>query len=619
MNEKLPEGWVSAKLGDVVFPRDTRHPNESTESDFLYVDIEALDNRLQKIVAPKKVPSSEAPGRARLVIHTNDVIFSLTRPYLKNIAIVPPELDNQIASTAYCVMRPERGVSSNFIFYLITRDEFINSIVTYGDSPPAAHDDEFLAMEIPLAPTNEQHRIVSAIEQQLTRLDNAVVSLQSAKARAKQYRASLLKAAVEGKLTKEWRAKHPIEETGTQLLTRILAERRARWEEEQLAKMHERGITPKDDKWKQAYKEPQGADIENLPELPERWCWATVEQVITFLRNGLPQKPEVLPPGYRILRINAVRPMDVDLDEVRYLSLPEDEVRDYIIDNGDILFTRYNGSLDLLGVAGVVKGCSEPTLHPDKLIRVKTVLREIFPLYIEIACNVGTSRAFIESRARTTAGQKGISGSDIKQVPIPLPPFAEQEQIVAEVEARLSNIAQMEVTIENNLKRAEHERQSILREGFVGQLVPQDPEDEPASNLLERIREERKKREEAEKIVRVSRKRIQMESTKKRQAGKANLHKTLVEAKRPLPPDDLFKRARLKVDEQPESVEVFYEELHVDENVLIREMRPDDAHVLLEALEPSAEVLTRTAEAAIQVQEAEQSQKTIDAPMLWNM
>jgi hypothetical protein len=211
----------------------------------------------------------------------------------------------------------------------------------------------------------------------------------------------------------------------------------------------------------------------------------------------------------------------------------------------------------------------------------------------------------------------------VEEMAFPLPPLAEQEQIVSEVEARLSNIAQMEETIEASLKRAEHERQSILREAFAGRLVPQDPEDEPASVLLERIREERKKRAEAEKVVKVSRKEVRMEIAKRRRDGKANLYTTLVEAKRPLPPDDLFRRAGLKTDEQPESVEVFYEELDADvENALVAETRPDYGDVLLEALEPSAETKARMAEveAARQAQETEQGKETIDAraPTLWN-
>ena len=360
--------------------------------------------------------------------------------------------------------------------------DFYNSFIN-GSNQKFIGIASIASLPIPLAPYAEQYRIVSAIEQQFSRLDAGVVALQRAKAKLKRYRAAVLKAAVEGKLTETWRAEHPTTEPASLLLERILKERRAKWE----ADLRAKGKDPA----KVKYVEPIAPDVESLPELPEEWCWATVDQLITYMRNGLPQKPETSPPGYRILRINAVRPFSVDLDEVRYLLLPQQQLEGYFIDNGDILFTRYNGSLELLGVAGLVRGCTLPTLHPDKLIRVKTVLAEPLSLYIELASNVGSSRAYLESKARTTAGQTGISGSDIRQIPIPLPSLTEQEQIVAEVERHLSLINQLEITIEANLKRAERLRQSILREAFAGRLVPQDPTDEPASVLLERIRNER--------------------------------------------------------------------------------------------------------------------------------
>jgi type I restriction enzyme S subunit len=139
----------------------------------------------------------------------------------------------------------------------------------------------------------------------------------------------------------------------------------------------------------------------------------------------------------------------------------------------------------------MVRNCTEPTLHPDKLIRVKVALPEPLAAYLEIACNVGESRSHMAGRARTTAGQTGISGTDIRDMPVPLPPTAEQEQIVTEVERRLSVIGFTEAQIEANLRRASRLRQSILKEAFAGKLVPQDPTDEPASALLERIRQER--------------------------------------------------------------------------------------------------------------------------------
>jgi type I restriction enzyme S subunit len=344
------------------------------------------------------------------------------------------------------------------------------------------------ALELPLPPLAEQQRIVEAIEERFSHIDAGVALLKAARRKLRLYRASVLKAAVEGKLTEQWRAAHPDIEPAPQLLRRILAERRARWEKEQRAK----GRDPR----KLRYVEPAAPDVSKLPPLPDGWCWASLEELIIYLRNGLSSPPHADPLGYRILRINAVRSMHVDLEQVRFLDLPEEQVKDYFLDDGDILFTRYNGSLDLLGVAGMVRGCVQPTLHPDKLIRVKTFPDGILPAYIQIASNVGSSRAYIESRARTTAGQTGISGGDLKQMPIPLPALEEQEQIVALVEEQLSIIGNVEATIEHGLRRAERQRQSVLRQAFTGQLVPQDERDEPASVLLERIRRERGQRGE---------------------------------------------------------------------------------------------------------------------------
>lgn len=592
MDERLPKGWVSAKLGDVVFPGDTRHPNKSAEPDFLYVDIEALNNSLQKIVAPKKIPSNEAPGRARLVIHTNDVIFSLTRPYLKNIAIVSPELDDQIASTAYCVMRPEKGVSSHFIFYLVTRDDFINSIVTYGDSPPAARDDEFLAMKISLAPTNEQHRIVAAIEQQFTRLDNAITSLQSAKARAKQYRASLLKAAVEGELTKEWRAEHPVEETGTQLLARILAERCARWEEGQLAKMHEKGIPPKDEKWKQAYKEPQRPNVEQLPILPEGWCWATVEQ----LASPEPRSIQSGPFGSSLLHseFQKVGILAIGIDNVldgsfsmgnQHRISPEkyEQLKKYTARPLDVLITV----MATVGRCCVVPADLEPAIITKHVYRISINQMIISPLFLML-CFWGGSEVrrqlFTQVQGQT---RPGINGEILRRIAIPVPSLSEQAQIVAEVEAGLSNITQMEETIETSLKRAEHERQSILREAFAGRLVLQDQEDEPASVLLEHIREERKKREEAEKTNKEERKMVTAQQHKKRK-NVAPLYDVLVEMGGELAPEELYQRSDNQRKNMPEEErdEGFYIELDAEVTAfLIREDRPALDKVLLHALE----------------------------------
>lgn len=341
---------------------------------------------------------------------------------------------------------------------------------------------------VPLAPLNEQRRIVAKIEELFSELDAGVAALKRAKANLKRYRAAVLKAAVEGKLTEQWRSEHPATEPASQLLARILTERRQKWEAEQLTKFAAAGKEPTKN-WRTKYVEPEQPKLSDLPSLPESWTWATLDQLLTYLRNGYFQSPSGAETGTPILRINAVRPLSVDLAEARFLDKIDGCVDDFFIANGDLLFTRYNGSVDLLGVAGLVRGCTESILHPDKLVRVKLVLGEPLPSYIEIAANVSVSRKHMVGRARTTAGQTGISGPDIREMPVPLPPLDEQTCINLEVAEKLSLIDAAETAIERGLLRAARLRQSILKQAFEGKLVPQDPQDEPASRLLSELKE----------------------------------------------------------------------------------------------------------------------------------
>jgi type I restriction enzyme, S subunit len=479
----LPEGWVTAKLQDIAPPGGTRDPRSNGDI-FLYVDIDALDNTAQKIVTPKRISTSEAPSRARMAINAGDIIFSLVRPYLKNIAIVPKELDGQIASTAYCVMRPKDGIVSSFIYFALLRESFINSIVTYGNSPPSAHDDEFLNMSIPLAPTNEQRRIITAIEQQFTRLDAAVTALQHARTKLKRYRAAVLKAAVEGKLTEAWRAEHPATEPASALLERILVERRAKWE----ADLRAKGKDPS----KVKYVEPAQPDVESLPTLPTGWFWATVEQVadviggVTKGRNLAGRLTMTLP----YLRVANVQRGFINTDVMKTIEVPEDEVGRYLLHMGDVLLTE-GGDADKLGRAALWEKPIDKCIHQNHIFRARITDLNITPLWLVHYANSEQGKAYFLKAAKQTVNLASINLTQLRNCPFPLPPNVEQEQIVAEVERNLSIISTLETTVEVNLKRAQRLRQSILKEAFAGLLVPQDPSDERANVLLERIQKER--------------------------------------------------------------------------------------------------------------------------------
>jgi type I restriction enzyme S subunit len=320
----------------------------------------------------------------------------------------------------------------------------------------------FIQLPIPLPPLPEQRRIVAEIEKQFTRLEAGVAALRRVQANLKRYRAAVLKAACEGRLVPteaelsrtqpSTKNSQPSYETGAELLARILTERRQNWQG--------RG----------KYKEPAAPDTANLPSLPEGWTWATLDQLLIYLRNGWGLKPNA-ETGTPILRISSNRPMSVNLDDVRFLSGPAEDYAEYFVTEGDLLFTRYNGNANLTGVCGIVPALDTKIVHPDKLIRVRLVPKLCLPKFVGMVANVGVSRAFVASRARTTAGQTGISGPDLRGIPVMLPPLAEQTRIVAEVERRLSVVEELESVVSANLQRATRLRQSILQKAFTGGLV----------------------------------------------------------------------------------------------------------------------------------------------------
>lgn len=303
-------------------------------------------------------------------------------------------------------------------------------------------------------------------------LDKGEESLRQVQTLLARYRQSVLKAAVTGQLTADWRAKnaHRLEH-GRDLLARILKARRESWEG--------RG----------KYREPVEPDTSSLPELPEGWVWATVEQVVSVFRNGLSKKPISEPNEFPILRISATRSMSVSVDDVRYYPVTDPEsVAPYWVEKGDLLFTRYNGSAHLVGVCGQMRS-DQPVLHPDKLIKARAVGVDGLSVdFLEIAWNAGETRRHILSRIKTTSGQQGIAGADIKAAPFPLPPEAEQRAIVGRVQKAFERLEALWEFSAKELARSTALRQSILKDAFSGKLVPQDPNDEPAAELLARIK-----------------------------------------------------------------------------------------------------------------------------------
>lgn len=251
------------------------------------------------------------------------------------------------------------------------------------------------------------------------------------------------------------------------------------------------------------------ADLDRIPALAARYKQAvlakafsealdvsTIETTlgeISEFRNGLSRRPEHSPPGLPILKISAIRPLAVRLEEIRYYQCEADEdVAKYRLHLGDLLFTRFNGNPSLVASCGLVRELpQEGLLYPDKLIRVRLDQDRILPEFSEIIVSSPQARRQLEKKIKSAAGQHGISGADLKLLHMPLPDLQTQELIAQRTHTALGNIDLMVTEAAAARRLLDRLDQSVLAKAFRGELLPQNPSDEPASALLDRIRAER--------------------------------------------------------------------------------------------------------------------------------
>lgn len=357
---------------------------------------------------------------------------------------------------------------------------------------PGLSRDDYNAVPVALPPEREQIRIVDALESYLSRFDAAVASLERAQAKLKAYRASVLKAAVEGRLVPteaELARKHGRSfEPADMLLERILEERRRRWEDAELRRVRATGQAPKSSGWKAKYKEPAALEVHNLPALPDGWCWASVDQIGDVLL-GRQRAPQFLTGRWSrpYLRVANVKDDRLDFADLEEMDFDAAHFEKYRLEPGDILVSE-GQSPHLVGQSAIyrceVDGlCFQKTLH-----RFRPFAPGPSSAFAQLVFRAHVSTGVFKAVASITTNIAHLTLEKFKGSRFPLPPAAEQQRIVAEFERRMSVVDAAERQIAANRVRVRRLRQSILAWAFEGRLVDQDPADEPADVLLARIR-----------------------------------------------------------------------------------------------------------------------------------
>ncbi|TVP64537.1 MAG: hypothetical protein EA343_05165 [Nodularia sp. (in: Bacteria)] len=496
---ELPKGWVWARLDDIseALGGFAFKSQNYTEQGFQIIKIGNIKPGKLNIKDNKTfIDKIDSSILDRYLLESDDILITLTGTRLKRdygfVTIVKNEkqllLNQRVARLRFypplypvyfCYSLQSEPFRDNFF-----QNETGN--VGQGNVSMGAIKEEF----IPLPPLPEQYRIVAKIEELFTQLDAGVELLKKVKAKLKRYRQAVLKAAVEGNLTKEWRTAHQGEsEPASVLLERILKQRREKWEAEQLAKMQAQGKTPKDDSWKLKYKEPVTPDTSDLPDLPDRWCWVNYDQIGEWSGGGTPRTtiadywengtiPWVSPKDMKSFKISNSE------DKITKIGLENSTAN--LIKAGSLFFVTRSGILRrilpiALNLVDTAINQDIKALTPSLLLNPEYLLNASLALREDILHTCSKDGTTVES----------IELSDLRIYPIPLAPLDEQLRIIEGIERLFSIIDQLEKTVDTNIKRAERLRQSILKQAFTGQLVPQDPNDEPAEKLLERIKAEK--------------------------------------------------------------------------------------------------------------------------------
>jgi type I restriction enzyme S subunit len=475
-NGELPHGWIRAKLGDVL--------------EFKY---------------GKSLPAKQREGFRYPVFGSNGIIGQHSEALVGGPVLIigrKGSIGEVHQSDGPCSPIDTTYFVDNFCsqpirFWYYRLKALPLAELNRATALPGLNRQDAYDLEIALPPLAEQRRIVAKIEALQERSRRAREALAEVGPLLEQFQQSVLAGAFCGDLTADWRAAHPNIESASEFLHRIYTERRRRWEEAELAKYEAKSQRPPNN-WKDRYKEPKPVDDSELPELPEGWCWTTLG-ALTLIDSGEAfKKKDYGTSGLRLFQIANVGFGKTVWQQRNYLPEHFTESHGFLLlENTDIVMALNRPILDGRLKVTRITDDDLPAILYQRIGRLRTAVSGIVD-YLFAFMRSPLMLQQVESNLQGT-DQPYINTSDLPDIIVPLAPLAEQTAILTIVNRSFDAEGTVEDQHSAALMELDQLDQSILAKAFRGELVPQDPNDEPASALLARIREQRMQQIEAAK------------------------------------------------------------------------------------------------------------------------
>lgn len=418
---EVPENWVWVYGKNIFMPMESKKPDGE---DFYYIDIDAIDNKNQVVTEAKKIKTAQAPSRASRKLHTGDTVFSLVRPYLKNIAYIDVQLSDCIASTGFFVCTPNATLNDRYLYRLMVSSYVVDGLNKYmkGDNSPSIRKDDIENYPFPLPPLSEQQRIVERIEEFFAKLDEAKERLQEVADSFAVRKAAILHKAFTGELTKQWRLENGVSDES--------------WEESNFGKF-------------------------------------------TVSQYGYTEKAHWEKIGPKFLRITDIQDNKVDWDEVPWCPIDEDGMKQYAVEIGDIMIARTGATT---GKSYLI--CDDvEAVFASFLIRLKVVNKNLDYNYLY---GYMQSEDYWRQITDFSSGiaQPGVNASKLKQIKFKCPTLPEQHEIVRLIDDLLARERAAQQATEQALASIELMKKSILARAFRGELGTNKASEESALELL---------------------------------------------------------------------------------------------------------------------------------------